>query len=193
MSTPPPPPPPPDDSGTPPPPPGFGPAAAPPPYTEPAYGAATPPPGFGPAPGFAERPKRPDAKVGGSLIVVGAVVAAIGVYLPWLTDGDDTRRGTDLFFTSDGEILDGPGQLMLAMAFVLAGLGIALFFAGRVLAVAIIAIVASSIALLIGIGMIGIASDDILGGDVGIGAILQPIAPIASLAGSILVTARRRR
>ena len=195
MSTPHMPPPPPDDSGTPPPPPpGYPPApTAPPSSPGPAYGA--PPPGYayGSAPGFEQKPPRPDAKLGGGLIVAGAVLTAIGVFLPWLDDGGNTRSGTDLFFTSDGEIFDGPGNLMLAISFVLAGLGIALFFAGRVLAVAIIAIVMSGIAVLMGLGMIGVASDDILGGDLQIGVILQPIAPLASLAGSIVVTAKRRR
>lgn len=192
-----PPPPPPDDSGTPPPPPGYGtappPATGPYPGADPAYGAPPHAAGFGPAPGFEPRPPRPDGKLGGGLIVAGAVISAVGVYLPWLDDGGDTRNGTDLFFTSDAQILDGPGQIMLAIAVVLIGLGIALFFAGRVLAVAIISIVASAIAVLMGLGMIGIASEDVLGGDVAIGAILQPIAPLASLAGAIVVTAKRRR
>ena len=143
MNTPHMPPPPPDDSGTPPPPPPPGyPSApsAPPPSTGPAYGAPPPAYGYGAAPGFEQKPPRPDAKLGGGLIVAGAVLIAIGVYLPWIDDGGSTRSGTDLFFTSDGEIFDGPGNLMLAISFVLAGLGIALFFAGRVLAVAIIAL-----------------------------------------------------
>ncbi len=125
--------------------------------------------------------------------MAGAVIMIIGIYLPWLDEGGETRNGMDLFFTTDGDILDGPGQAVLVFAVILLGLGIALFFAGRVLAVAIIAIVMAAIAELVGLGMVGIANEDVLGGDLGIGVILQAIAPLGALAGSIAATAKRRR
>ena len=74
-------------------------------------------------------------------------------------------------------------------------IGTALFFAGRVLAVAIIGIVFAVIALFIGLAMVSIASDtaDFGDGSIGFGAILQPIAPLVTLAGSIVATAKRRK
>ena len=63
------------------------------------------------------------------------------------------------------------------------------------LAVAIIAIVCSAIAALIGLVMIGFMatlSDDI-GGSVGFGVILVLLAALVSLAGSIVATSKRRR
>jgi hypothetical protein len=62
--------------------------------------------------------------------------------------------------------------------------------------VAIIAIVVASIALIVGIAMIGIVSDtkDLVGtGSLGAGVILLTPAAGLSLAGSIWATSKRRR
>jgi hypothetical protein len=50
-------------------------------------------------------------------------------------------------------------------------------------------------ALFVGIAMVSIAADTANFGDgsVGFGAILQPIAPLVTLAGSIVATAKRRK
>jgi hypothetical protein len=135
-------------------------------------------------------------------VVAGALVAGIGVYLPWMSGGGETFNGTDTFVTgrsfADLELIEAPGDAMLFFAAVLVGLGIALYFAGRVLAVAILAIVGAAITVLLGIGMVTIVNDsrDFIGADtVGydIGVVLQPIGPAVSLAGSIWATATRRR
>ena len=117
------------------------------------------------------------------------------MFLPWLSDGGESQNGTGVFLGSDFTIYDNPGAAVIFFGVVTAGLGIALYFAGRVLAVAIIAIVAASIALLIGIGMVGIANDTAEFGDgsLGFGAILQPIAPLITLAGAIVATSKRRK
>lgn len=136
------------------------------------------------------------------LVVAGALLAGIAVYLPWMTGGGETFNGTDTFVTgrsfADLEIIEAPGDAMLLFAAVLLGLGIALYFAGRVLAVAILAIVGAAVTVLLGIGMLTIVNDsrDFIGTDtvsLGIGAVLQPIGPTISLAGSIWATATRRR
>jgi hypothetical protein len=141
------------------------------------------------------KPPRPDVRLGAILTIVGSVISIIGVFLPWLSDGGESQNGTGIFLGSDFTIYENPGAAVILFAVVTAGLGIALFFAGRVLAVAIIAIVVASIALLIGIGMLGIANDtaDFGGGSLGFGAILQPIAPLITLAGAIIATSKRRR
>jgi len=135
-------------------------------------------------------------------VTAGALVAGVGVYLPWTSAEGETFNGTDAFVTGDSladlEIIDGPGTAMLLVGAVLLGLGIALYFAGRVLAVAIIAIVTASIALLLGFGMLAIVDDSrgfFRGNDsgFGVGVILQPIGPGMALGGSIWATARRRR
>ncbi len=130
------------------------------------------------------------------MIIAGAILSAIAVFLPWLTAEGETQTGTGVFLNKDFEFYDSPGSGVLFFAAVLLGLGIALFFAGRVLAVAIIAIVVASIALIVGIAMIGIVSDtkDLVGtGSLGVGVILLTPAAGLSLAGSIWATSKRRR
>lgn len=130
------------------------------------------------------------------LIIAGAIISAIAVFLPWLTAEGETETGTGVFLTKDFELYDSPGSGVLFFAAVLLGLGIALFFAGRVLAVAIIAIVVASIALIVGMGMIAIVNDtkDLIGvGSLGVGVILVTPAAGLSLAGSIWATSKRRR
>ena len=143
----------------------------------------------------AAKPPRPDVKLGAILTIVGSIISIIGVFLPWLSEGGESQNGTGIFLGSDFTIYDNPGAAVICFGVVTGGLGIALYFAGRVLAVAIIAIVMAAIALLIGIGMVGIANDtaDFGGGSLGFGAILQPIAPLITLAGAITATSKRRR
>lgn len=143
----------------------------------------------------AEKPPRPAVQLAGILAIVGSLISIIGVFLPWVSSNGDSQNGTGIFLTSDFTLIDNPGSAVILFAVITGGLGIALFFAGRVLAVAICAIVFATIALLIGIGMIAMASDTADFGDasVGIGAVLQPIAPLITLAGAIIATSKRRR
>lgn len=142
-----------------------------------------------------QRPPRPDVKIGALLVIVGSLITAIGVFLPWVSIAGENLNGMSSFRGNDFVFYDGSGIVAIGLAIITAGLGIALFFAGRVLAVAIIAIVMASFAALVGLGMVAIAADgaDFGGGSIGFGAILQPIAPLLTLAGSIAATAKRRR
>lgn len=143
----------------------------------------------------ATKPPRPNVRLGAILMVVGSLISIIGVFLPWLSDGGRSQNGTGIFLGSDLTLYDNPGAGVIVFSLVTAGLGTALFFAGRVLAVAIIGIVFAVIALFIGLAMVSIASDtaDFGDGSIGFGAILQPIAPLVTLAGSIVATAKRRK
>jgi hypothetical protein len=211
------------DYGQQPPPPQYGqqpPAPGAPPA--PQYGQAPPPPGAGyppqqpgyppQQPGYAAPPgyvpagsggmvkaPRPNVKVGGILVVVGAVLTILGVFLPWASGGGEAVNGMDDFiFTSDGSLYfaESPGTIPIVFAVIMAAFGVTLILAGRVLAVAILSIVGAVIALFIGLAMIGIASglaDDVTDANLGIGAILQPIAPLVSLAGAIVATSKRRK
>jgi hypothetical protein len=130
------------------------------------------------------------------LLIVGALVSAGAVHLPWLSVDGETQTGTGVFVTIDFELYDRPGDSVLVIAAALLGLGIALFFAGRVLAVAVIAIVFAAIGLIVAIAMIGIVDDtrELVGrGSLGVGVIaLVPGAALA-LGGSIWATVKRRR
>lgn len=137
-------------------------------------------------------------KVGSVLVIIGALVAILGTFLPWANLGDETGTGFDFYRFRDNSNLvefDTPGAVVLFFAGGLVGLGIALFFAGRVLAVAIIAIIASAIGALVGlvmIGLMGAVTNDV-GGSIGYGVVLTILGPLVALAGAITATAKRRR
>jgi hypothetical protein len=162
-------------------------------YGAPGYA----PQGYG-APVPTEPTKRADAKIAGGLVILGAVISIIGIYLPWISGRGESINGTGYYLTSDG-IIESPGTLVWFPAVPLIGFGIALIAAGRVLAVAILAVIAAVIAEFIGLGMVGIANDmvDISsfgggGASLGVGVILQPIAPLIGLAGGIVALVKRR-
>ncbi len=163
---------------------------APPP---PPYGQA--PPAYGGPAAVAAKPPRPNVQLGAILTIVGSLISIIAVFLPWVSGGGESQNGTGVFLGSDFTLYDNPGAGVIVFAVITGGLGIALYFAGRVLAVAILAIVFAVIALFIGIGMVSIASDtaDFGDGSLGFGAIVQPIAPLITLAGAIVATSKRRK
>lgn len=135
-------------------------------------------------------------KAAGILVVAGAVITVIAVFLPWVSGGGESINGMDILTDGEGELYDGPGQINLVLGLILAGLGIPLIIAGRVLAVAIIAIVVAALTALMGLGLAGFASataDLSSDASVAIGAFLQPIAPLISLGGAIWATAKRRK
>lgn len=153
---------------------------------------------------------RPEVKIAGVLTIVGALVAVLGVFLPWVNGGSDILNDSSsvnglgyLISQESAEAYEAIGVLPLVAGAIALGLGITLFIAGRVLAVAIITIVVGAITVLIGIGVIGLAVETVdfrndvsFDGDeagLGIGAILQPIGPLLVLAGGIVATSKRRK
>ena len=132
--------------------------------------------------------------IGGWLLVVGGGLALLGTFLPWVDLSGDSLSGLDEFLTSEGTRLEAPGAASIVGGIIAAALGITLVAAGRVLAVAIVGIVLSTIGLLVGLGFLVIAADvaSWTSGSIGIGAILQPIGPAVALIGSIIATAKRR-
>lgn len=184
-------------SEVPPPPPGYSVAPTPPPpppanYGTPAggtWGAAPPPGGY-----VTPKGPRPKVPVGGWLMVAGSALALIGVFLPWVSALGESINGMDDFIGREFDLTESPGSVTIIGALIGLGLGITLVAAGRVLAVAILGVVASAIGVILGIGLVAIASDmaDFVGGDLGIGAIVQPIGPIVALAGAIVALAKRR-
>ena len=144
------------------------------------------------------KPPRPRVTVGSILIVVGALLAIAGTFLPWANLGNETGTGFDSYrFRDNLNVIefDSPGVVVLVFAGGIIGLGLALFFAGRVLAVAIISIIVTLIAAIVGLVMIGLmaAVVDDVGGSIGFGVAMTLFGPLVSLAGAITATAKRRR
>ena len=146
--------------------------------------------------GVAGKPLRPQVRAGASLLMGGAIVLCLAVFLPWFKIQGETWNGRHDFITSKMEVIAAPGNFWLFLGAVLFGLGLASYLAGRNLAVAIIAVVMSVITLffsLIGIGAAQSTKDFMGEGTVGIGAIVGILAAFVALSGSITVLAKRRR
>lgn len=167
-----------------------------------------PPPGWGQPPaapaaydlGPAVKPPRPNVQVGAILTMVGGVLLAVGALLPWLKVTGETGNGLDdyIFENADGirERAESPGSAWIFFGLVLLGFGIALFFAGRVLAVAILAIVVAGLSLIMVFFGLGAANDtkDFLGeGSVQFGIFVGFVGAGLAIAGSVASTAKRRR
>lgn len=137
-------------------------------------------------------------RVGAILVMVGAAIGSLGTFLPWARLGDETGNGFDFYrFRDNLDVIevDAPGAVVLVFSAGLIGFGLALLLAGRVLAMAIIAIVVSAIGSIVGVVMIGlmVAVTDDVGGDIGYGVALTLVGPLIALAGAITATAKRRR
>ncbi len=186
-------PPPPPPSSEPTPPPAWGqqpgaPSYGQPPAAPPAYDL-----------GVATKPPRPKVQIGGILTMVGGVLLVVGAVLPWLKGGGETANGLDDYlYRSNGDLTSAqaPGSTWIFAGLVLFGLGLALYLAGRVLAVAIIAIVMAGLALVFVLGGWAIISDVKDSGDgvsFGIGVPAGTIGMALTLVGSIMATSKRRR
>ncbi len=130
-------------------------------------------------------------------MIAGAAIALVGVFLPWATRSGRSRNGLDRFSWLDGFTfysIDSPGTFVIIGAVIMLGLGIAIVAAGRVLAVAIIGIVSGALGIVGGLIEVGLIASfaDSENASLGVGVILQPIAPIISLIGAIIATATRR-
>lgn len=135
--------------------------------------------------------------MGSILILVGAAIAIVGSFLNWFSVPAENIDVTG-FTEFEGETRDGPAFVFFGV--VLAGFGIAMLAAGRVLAVAILSVIASALVVLVGLADLGDVNDvkefiEALGGELEIGPGLPVIVVggLISLAGSIVALAKRRR
>ena len=171
----------------------FGAPTAPPPpasYGGPAYGAA----GFPLAGVPGSKLPRPAVTVGAGLLVVGGLLLIVGSFLTWFSVLGESYTG---FSSGDGGTKDGPVFLFLGV--VVLAFGIVQLLARKVLAIGILAIVMSALALLAALADIGDVSDNMdLADSVGIEASTGPglwvilIGALIAMAGAIATVAKRR-
>jgi len=123
-------------------------------------------------------------------MIAGAGIVAIGCFLPWLEIGNESLTGFD---EGPDDSALGPGLIFLAL--VVLGMGITTLAARRILAVAIIGIVAAAFCLAAAAAQWADYSDfaDFVGGDIGAGLAVVVLGSLVSLAGAIVTTAKRRR
>lgn len=126
--------------------------------------------------------------------MVGSSLALVGTFLPWVSVAGETLNGFDTYLMSDFQEVEGIGLVSVFGGMIGLGLGIALLAAGRVLAVAIVAIVFAALGVFAGFGLWAIVADSFEGraGSIGVGVILQLVGPGLALVGAIIATATRR-
>jgi hypothetical protein len=154
---------------------------------------------FAPAPPeqYAGKPPRPKVPIGGWLLLGGAIVMIVGCVLSWVSiDGESFNgfghwiqlRETDNTFYE----YDTPAGTFVVFAVILGGFGIALLAAGRVLAVAILAIIVGVIASITALAVLAVVQDS-ESVDLGPGLPVILLGALATLAGAIVATSKRRR
>lgn len=145
---------------------------------------------------IAPKPPRPKANTGSLLLMVGGAAHVIGVFLTWYSGaGVESLKGMDTFAGPDGVgDLPNPGLFWLVIGSLLVVVGAITYFAGRIFAVAIIAVFAAIGALFDAILGFGAVKNQrfIAAGDVGPGVIVGTVAALVAIAGSIQVLAKRR-
>lgn len=157
--------------------------------------------------------RRPKAVVGGVLLLVAAGLLVLGTFLPWVSNQGQSLNGMSNFYCASGECIatdesidaeflrsdaieiEAPGRATLVGAAILASFGLALVLAGRVVAVAILALVSSSLGLLVSLGLYAVADrvtdtwrfDATLGS----GPMVVILSAAVGIAGSIVALAQR--
>ena len=125
-------------------------------------------------------------------MIAGAVIAAVGCFLPWLTIGDSTLNGFD-----EGPDDAALGGGVMFFAVVLLGMGITTLAAKRILPIAIIGIVAAALCLMVGAAQLADYSDfadvEFFDAEIGAGLPVVALGSLVALAGAIIACAKRRK
>jgi len=165
-----------------------------------SQGPAAPPPAAHDAYGFpvAARGPRPEAKVGAVMLMVAGALQILGALLPWYQGAGVTANGFDEFPTPEGNVLQSPGRVWVAIGLVLFGLGLVTYIRRRIVAVGVTALVVATIGLftsLLGVGAARNMRDLTYGGQGGpaTGAFVGIISIVVAIAGAVQVLSRRRR
>lgn len=133
---------------------------------------------------------RPKCRAGAILLLAGAAVITLGALLPWFEFAGESFNG---FSDIGGEVKDGPAFVLFAI--ILAGFGVATLAAGRLLPIAILAVVIASFSALAAIVDLADVMDavDFVEASTGPGLPVALVGSLLALAGSIVTLATRRR
>ncbi len=116
--------------------------------------------------------------------------------MPWYEGGGTSLNGFNDYLTDDLNVLESPGKVWVVVGIILFGLGLATYFVGRQLAIAIISVVIAVIGFFFSLLGVGAAQNtkEITGtGDAALGAFVGIISILIVIAGSVHVLSRRRR
>lgn len=137
----------------------------------------------------------------------------LGTFLPWVTSRGQSLNGMDNYYCASGECIatdetfdaeylrsgaieiEAPGRAAFVGAAILAAFGLVLVLAGRVVAIAVLALVSSSLGLLVSLGLYAV-SDRVtdtwrFDATLGSGPLVVILSAAAGMVGSIVALAQR--
>jgi hypothetical protein len=135
------------------------------------------------------------------MMLIGAVLAAVGTALPWfVVDGidlGDLPNGFDTYFF--GDVFDpvewsNPGAYVIATMGFVALMAVIVLAAGKSTAASVLGILTTLLAGLVGLSCIAVVANligDVDGLNFGPGVAMVGLGSLVALVGSILVAAKR--
>lgn len=143
--------------------------------------------------------ERPRVRAASVLVLVGATMVLAGAVLPWLEDRTYRLTGTRTFWgrqNNGWREVAAPGRFMIVLAVVVGIVGLVLLLMNRVVAVAVLGVIMSTISFFFNLACLSVVNDTqekLQAGNIGPGVPIAIVGAATALAGSILATARRRR
>ena len=137
----------------------------------------------------------PPARMGAGIVMFGAVMHALAVFITWYTGPTGELRGLDTFIDPNRDPFEAPGRVWLVAGGVLFALGLFTFIRGRIFGVAVATTLVALVALLTSLLGVGAAKNmvDVFGGSVGKGTYLGIASIIIVIGGCIRVLIQRAR
>lgn len=142
---------------------------------------------------------RPSVLSAALLIIAGSVMVVAGAMLPWLEDSTYQLSGNRTFWGRQNEgwrEVNAPGRFMIVLAVVVGIVGIVLLVMNRVVAVAVLGVIMSTISFFFNLACLSVVNDTqekLDAGTIGAGVPVAIAGAAAALVGSITATAKRRR
>lgn len=142
---------------------------------------------------------RPRVLGASMLVLVGAMMVFAGALLPWLEDRTYRLTGTRTFWgrQNDGwREVASPGRFMIVLAVVVGVVGIVLLVMNRVVPVAVLGVIMSTISFFFNLACLSVVNDTqekLRAGAIGPGVPVAIVGAATALAGSVIATAKRHR
>lgn len=169
------------------------------PPPQPGEVPAAVPPTAGPDAPVAVAPQRPRVLVASMLVIVGAMMVFVGAVMPWLEDRTYRLTGTRTFWGRQNggwREVAAPGRFMIVLAVVVGAVGLVLLIMNRVVAVAVLGVIMSTISFFFNLACLSVVNDTqekLQAGNIGPGVPVAIVGAATALAGCVIATSTRRR
>jgi hypothetical protein len=136
-------------------------------------------------------------------MIIGALLAIIGTFLPWITNSgggfSDSINGYETYFVGDAidaTLWENPGAYVVGAMMLVIAMAVIILAAGRSTATWILGIIAAGLAGLMTIGALGAVASmldlAVFGGlSIGIGILVCLLGAVVAGVGAIIVAAKK--